>query len=178
MKHINLQGKISKYLIENGPKDTKEIQQFCATLSNKKSGSKSNLMFNQPINVISNIMRRKYLLYGMAGTGKTGAAVALANGILGDDAKSNFFEINASDDRRLETVRTKVKSIAQNSSYGDVPFRIVLLDEMGGMTTDAQNALKRLMERYASNIRFSEYIYSQCRRNTRSFRDKAVYICL
>ena len=61
MKHINLQGKISKYLIENGPKDTKEIQQFCATLSNKKSGSKSNLMFNQPINVISNIMRRKYL---------------------------------------------------------------------------------------------------------------------
>tara|TARA_R110000824_G_scaffold164245_9_gene340435 strand:+ start:1819 stop:2061 length:243 start_codon:yes stop_codon:yes gene_type:complete len=62
MKHINLQGKISKYLIENGPKDTKEIQQFCATLSNKKSGSKSNLMFNQPINVISNIMRRKYFV--------------------------------------------------------------------------------------------------------------------
>jgi replication factor C small subunit len=94
------------------------------------------------------------LLYGNSGTGKTGAAVALANAILGKDALSNFFEINASDDRRLETVRTKIKNIAQESSIGDVPFRIVLLDEMDGMTNDAQNALKRLMERYESNIRF------------------------
>ena len=37
---------------------------------------------------------------------------------------------------------------------GGAPFRIVLLDEMDGMTNDAQNALKRIMERYASNVRF------------------------
>ena len=62
--------------------------------------------------------------------------------------------LNASDDRRLETVRTMIKNIAQSGTIGDAPFRMMLLDEMDGMTTDAQNALKRIMERYASNIRF------------------------
>ena len=63
-------------------------------------------------------------------------------------------EVNASDDRRLENVRTTIKNIAQSGTIGDAPFRIVLLDEMDGMTTDAQNALKRIMERYSNNIRF------------------------
>jgi replication factor C small subunit len=94
------------------------------------------------------------LFYGSNGTGKTSAGLALAKHILSEDALDNFFEINASDDRRLETVRTKIKDIAQSGTIGDVPFRIILLDEMDGMTTDAQNALKRIMERYASNVRF------------------------
>ena len=94
------------------------------------------------------------LLYGRAGLGKTAAGLALAKSILGDDASDNFFEVNASDDRRLETVRTTIKGIAQSGTIGDVPFRIILLDEMGGMTNDAQSALKRIMERYANNVRF------------------------
>ena len=94
------------------------------------------------------------LLYGGSGTGKTTVALALATSMLGKDTPSNFFEVNASDDRRLETVRTRIKEIAQSGSIGDVPFRIILLDEMDGMTTDAQAALKRMMERYAENIRF------------------------
>lgn len=94
------------------------------------------------------------LLFGNAGNGKTGAGLVLAKEILGPNFKDNFVEVNASDDRRLETVRTTIKTIAQSGTIGDVPFRIVLLDEMDGMTTDAQNALKRIMERYSSNIRF------------------------
>ena len=94
------------------------------------------------------------LLYGRAGLGKTAAGLALAKSILGDNASDNFFEVNASDDRRLETVRTTIKGIAQSGTIGDVPFRIILLDEMGGMTNDAQSALKRIMERYANNVRF------------------------
>ena len=74
--------------------------------------------------------------------------------MLGENALDNFFEINASDDRRLETVRTLIKEIAQSGGIGDIPFRIILLDEMDGMTTDAQNALKRIMERYSNNVRF------------------------
>lgn len=94
------------------------------------------------------------LIYGGSGTGKTTVALALATSMLGKDTASNFFEVNASDDRRLENVRTRIKEIAQSGSIGDVPFRIILLDEMDGMTNDAQAALKRMMERYADNIRF------------------------
>ena len=94
------------------------------------------------------------LLFGVAGTGKTAAAGALANDLLGSERDENFFEINASDDRKLETVRTLIKEIASSSKIGDIPFRIILLDEMDGMTKDAQNALKRIMERYEANCRF------------------------
>ena len=54
------------------------------------------------------------LIYGGSGTGKTTVALALANSVLGKDTPSNFFEVNASDDRRLETVRTRIKEIAQS----------------------------------------------------------------
>ena len=94
------------------------------------------------------------LLYGQAGVGKTAAAGILALEILKSEIDSNYFEINASDDRRLEVVRTNIKDIAQQRAIGDVPFKICLLDEMDGMTPDAQNALKRIMERYSDNVRF------------------------
>ena len=94
------------------------------------------------------------LIYGNSGNGKTTAGIILGREILDEHFTDNFFEINASDDRKLETVRNKIKEVARNASIGDVPFRICLLDEMDGMTTDAQNALKRIMERYSSNIRF------------------------
>ena len=94
------------------------------------------------------------LLYGIAGVGKTAAGIAVANDILKEDKDNNFFEINASDDRRLETVRNQIKEIASTKKIGDAPFKIILLDEMDGMTKDAQNALKRIMERYADNCRF------------------------
>ena len=94
------------------------------------------------------------LLYGIAGVGKTAAGMALANDILKDDVDNNFFEINASDDRRLETVRNQIKEIDYTRKIGDAPFKIILLDEMDGMTKDAQNALKRIMERYSDNCRF------------------------
>lgn len=94
------------------------------------------------------------LLYGNPGNGKTGAGIVLAKEILKDEFKNNFIEINASDDRRLETVRTTIKQAAQSKGIGDIPFKVCLLDEMDGMTTDSQNALKRIMERYANNIRF------------------------
>tara|TARA_R110000824_G_scaffold31413_1_gene102301 strand:+ start:1 stop:912 length:912 start_codon:yes stop_codon:yes gene_type:complete len=94
------------------------------------------------------------LLHGPAGVGKTAAGGILANEILKKEMDSNFIEINASDDRRLEVVRTTIKDFAQQKAIGDVPFKIILLDEMGGMTPDSQNALKRIMERYAGNVRF------------------------
>ena len=94
------------------------------------------------------------LIHGNSGNGKTTAGIVLGREILGDNFTDNFLEINASDDRRLENVRTTIKQAAQSGTIGGAPFRICLLDELEGMTTDAQNALKRIMERYADNIRF------------------------
>ena len=94
------------------------------------------------------------ILYGPPGTGKTAACIALANDFLQDDKNGNYLELNASDDRRLETVRTSIKDFATHMKIGDVPFKICHLDEMDGMTADAQNALRRVMERYSDNIRF------------------------
>lgn len=94
------------------------------------------------------------LLYGIAGTGKTTAALILAKNLLGEDVEGNFFEVNASDDRKLETIRTVIKEISSTKALGNAPYKIILLDEMDGMTKDAQNALKRTMERYHSNCRF------------------------
>jgi len=94
------------------------------------------------------------LIHGNSGNGKTTAGIVLGREILGDNFTDNFLEINASDDRRLENVRTTIKQAAQSGTIGGAPFRICLLDELEGMTTDAQNALKRIMERYSDNIRF------------------------
>jgi len=94
------------------------------------------------------------LFYGPAGVGKTAAAIALAKDMLGEGFDVNFIELNASDDRKLETVRTKIKDFISQKKIGDVPFRIIFLDEVDGMTSDAQNALKRVIERYESNARF------------------------
>ena len=64
------------------------------------------------------------LFFGSAGTGKTAAGMALAQEFLG--TSPNFLELNASDDRRLEDVRTNIKGFAQQGKIGDVPFKICL----------------------------------------------------
>ena len=93
------------------------------------------------------------LIHGMPGLGKTTVAHVLANHFLGDRKDGNFLEINASQDRRLDTIRETITKFTSHKSMDNVDFRIVLLDELDGMTKDAQRALKRKMER-ATNVRF------------------------
>jgi len=50
---------------------------------------------------------------GAAGTGKTSAAIALAHELYRDDWRSNFTELNASDERGIEVVRNKIKNFAR-----------------------------------------------------------------
>ena len=94
------------------------------------------------------------LLSGVVGTGKTSGAVALARDMLGENFTGNFLELNSSDDRKIETVRTKIKDFASIKGIGNVPFKVLLLDEADGMTKDAQKALRRIMEKFSSNVRF------------------------
>ena len=99
-------------------------------------GSMPNLMFTGP-----------------AGVGKTTSALALVKAILGDYWRQNFLELNASDARGIDTVRTNIKNFCRLKPVG-ARCRIIFLDEVDNMTKDAQHALRREMEMYTKTASF------------------------
>jgi replication factor C small subunit len=94
------------------------------------------------------------LFAGPAGTGKTTAALCIARELFGDVWRQNLLELNASDERGIDTIRTKVKDYARTRPIGDVPYKIILLDESDALTADAQHALRRTMEMFTHSTRF------------------------
>ena len=83
------------------------------------------------------------------GTGKTTLAKAIINEV-GCDA----LILNSSDDRKIEVIREKVKEFSITKSSKEGLRRCVFLDEFDGMLKTSQDALRNVMETYASNVFF------------------------
>jgi len=95
------------------------------------------------------------LFAGPPGCGKTTTAMIVAKQILGDSWGEYALSLNASDERGIDIVRERVKTFARFADRREgVPFRIVILDESDEMTSDAQTALRRIMEEAATYTRF------------------------
>lgn len=94
------------------------------------------------------------LFSGPAGVGKTTLSLVIARELFGEEWQQNTLELNASDERGIDVVRVKVKDFARTRAMGNVPFKLIYLDESDALTKEAQQALRRTMENYTKTCRF------------------------
>jgi len=101
------------------------------------------------------------IFYGPPGTGKTSTILSLVNELYGQNImEQRVIELNASDERGINVVRNKIISFAKTSvgsideNYPCPPYKIIILDEADAMTTEAQAALRTIMETMSEITRF------------------------
>ncbi|MFH1787394.1 MAG: replication factor C small subunit [archaeon] len=104
---------------------------------------------------LTNSLNIPHLLFaGPAGTGKSTLALIVVKTLFKQNWKDNYLELNASDERGINIVREKIKNFARTKSLGNVPFKVIFLDEADALTPEAQQALRRTMENYSATCRF------------------------
>ena len=108
----------------------------------------------------NNIQKLPHMIfYGPPGVSKTSIIDITAHKIYGKNKSRNTLFLNASDERGIDTVRNKIKQFAQQKIYSTTSdytfkFKLIILDEADSMTSEAQTALRRIMENYSNITRF------------------------
>lgn len=88
------------------------------------------------------------LLSGTAGIGKTTVAKALC-----EQVGCDYIMINGSEERGIGVMQSQVKNYATAMSFSG-GRKVVIIDEADNLTTDAQKALRGMMEEVSRNCTF------------------------
>lgn len=116
------------------PKNLEELILPDAVMNKFKDGLVQNMLFA-----------------GSPGTGKTSTAKAVVN-----QFGLPYLYINASTDTSVDVIRTRITDFCSTVSIMDGPgmFKVVILDEVDGVSDQFFKALRATMEQFASNSRF------------------------
>ena len=88
------------------------------------------------------------MLTGTAGVGKTTIAIAMC-----EEIGLNHLFINSSEERGIDTLRTKIKGYASTVSLVG-GRKVIILDEADYITPEAQAALRGAIEEFSNNCTF------------------------
>lgn len=118
----------------------------------------SNIISHDRIkNTIYNFLKNNnlpnLLFYGKAGLGKTSLILAFIKEYYNNDYDNYVININASEERGVQTIRDKIEPFCK-LLYNDTKYKLIILDEVDSMTIEAQNILRKIVEKYIHKVRF------------------------
>ncbi|AYV76169.1 MAG: replication factor C small subunit [Terrestrivirus sp.] len=113
------------------------------------------------------------LFHGPPGSGKTSVAMSIARHLYGQKMDLMVLNINASEERGIEVVRTRILQFVatKNIFSDDNLFKLVILDEADAMTADAQAMLRQVIENFSSTTRFC-LICNQVKKITQALQSR------